>query len=60
VKWEMGLKRDGAVLLKKETRHSLCLRDATRKNRIGSAPFLQASNNTRGDQTAAPLNIPVF
>jgi len=61
VKWEMGLKRVGAVLLKKETRHSLCLYTATRKNnRIGSAPFRQASNNARGDLTAAPLNIPVF
>jgi hypothetical protein len=54
----MGLKREGTVLLKKETRHSLCLCAATRKNnRIGSAPFRQASNNARGDQTAAPFNI---
>jgi hypothetical protein len=57
----MGLKRVGTVLLKKETRHSPCLCAATRKNnRIGSAPFRQASNNARGDQTAAPFNIPVF
>jgi len=57
----MGLKREDTVLLKKETRHSPYLRAATRKNnRIGSAPFRQASNNARGDQTVAPLNIPVF
>jgi len=56
----MGLKRVGAVLLKKETRNSLCLYADTRKNnQIGSAPFRPASNNARGDQTAAPLNIPV-
>jgi hypothetical protein len=57
----MGLKREGTVLLKKETRHSLCLCVAARKNnRIGSAPFCQAPNNACGGQTAAPLNIPVF
>lgn len=57
----MGLKREGTVLLKKDTRHSLYLCAATKKNnRIGSAPFRQASNNARGNQTATPLNIPVF